>query len=370
VTSFFDPMQLIEEVLGRLPCYLDDWTLPFLGGGEKFRRTLAASIFIFFASLGPAITFASFLAERTGNLNYGTNEILFSTGLSGVLYAIFAGQPLVIVGVTGPIAVFSETAYLLNERHFHLPFLSWMFWVGIWAGLFHMFLAVLGSCRLVRFVTPFTCDVFSALIGTIYIYTAFEQITYVLRVQSIDQGLLVLLLAFSTLLLSRWLSKADQWTALVPSVRLALQDYAVPVAVVLITLVYQLPVFHGVAIDRLPVASNFRPSNGRASWLVDPSDLPVWAIFAAIIPAFILTILIFFDHNVSSLMAQQQKGLRLTKPVAFNWDFFIVGLTMLLTSWLGLPFSHGLIPQAPLHVRALALTGRQVRFYHILRLGF
>jgi hypothetical protein len=46
--------------------------------------------------------------------------------------------------------------------------------------------------------------------------------------------------------------------------------------------------------------------------------------------------------------------LKLKKPPAYNYDFLIVGLTLILTAFLGLPFTHGLIPQAPLHAQSLA----------------
>lgn len=39
--------------------------------------------------------------------NYGVNEVLLSSVLGAVVFAFFACQPLVIVGVTGPITVFN-----------------------------------------------------------------------------------------------------------------------------------------------------------------------------------------------------------------------------------------------------------------------
>jgi len=122
-----------------------------------------------------------------------------------------------------------------------------------------------------------------------------------------------------------------------------------------------------------------RKENKYPFRLVDLVDLPVWAIFAAIIPGFILTVLFFFDHNVSSLLSQKpdfklQKGffllpldclqqdlisspcllLFLPPASAFNWDFFVIGILVFICALLGIPPTNGLIPQAPLHVRSLA----------------
>ncbi len=45
------------------------------------------------------------------NMSYGVNEVLLASVLGSVVFAVFAAQPLVIVGVTGPITVFNYTVY-------------------------------------------------------------------------------------------------------------------------------------------------------------------------------------------------------------------------------------------------------------------
>jgi len=56
-------------------------------------------------------------------------------------------------------------------------------------------------------------------------------------------------------------------------------------------------------IATLDVPDAVEPSADRG-WLINPADCPAWAIVLAIVPALILTVLFFFDHNVSSLLAQ------------------------------------------------------------------
>ena len=41
------------------------------------------------------------------------------------------------------------------------------------------------------------------------------------------------------------------------------------------------------------VPDSFDTTSGRDSWLVNPLDCPVWAVFVAIAPAIILTVLFF-----------------------------------------------------------------------------
>ena len=52
--------------------------------------------------------------------------------------------------------------------------------------------------------------------------------------------------------------------------------------------------------------------------------------------------------------ALQRPEFGLKKPPSYNWDFALLGVSVFLTGLLGLPPNYGLIPQAPLHVRALA----------------
>lgn len=53
--------------------------------------------------------------------------------------------------------------------------------------------------------------------------------------------------------------------------------------------------------------------------------VPVEYIFLAIIPAIMVAGLYFFDHSVASQMAQQ-KEFNLTKPTAYHYDIFVLGI--------------------------------------------
>ena len=48
-------------------------------------------------------------------------------------------------------------------------------------------------------------------------------------------------------------------------------------------------------------------------------------IAGALVPAAIITVLFYFDHNVSSQMAQQE-DFNLRKPPAYHWDFALLGI--------------------------------------------
>lgn len=123
-------MKFLEEIRACKPFYADDWLVSF-ANFSNFSKTLAATCYILFTLIAPGITFASFLASKT-NKQYGTIDVLLSTGINGILFSIFAGQPLVIVGVTGPVSVFLETLYDLNKQFIKTDYLPFVFWIGFW----------------------------------------------------------------------------------------------------------------------------------------------------------------------------------------------------------------------------------------------
>jgi len=79
-------------------------------------------------------------------------------------------------------------------------------------------------------------------------------------------------------------------------------------------------------------------------------ELEGWHIAAALVPAGIIGVLFFFDHNVSS--QQSHERLHLKKPTAYHWDLMVLALMTLACGLLGLPPVNGVIPQAPMHSRA------------------
>lgn len=51
----------------------------------------------------------------------------------------------------------------------------------------------------------------------------------------------------------------------------------------------------------------------------------------------------------------------LRKPPGFHYDFFLLGITTFLAGLIGVPAPNGLIPQAPIHTRALRVMGRPAK---------
>ena len=125
--------------------------------------------------------FAELMARETED-NLATAEVLLSSAIMGVIYAVLAGQPLVILGVTGPVAILLGTSYKLAES-FDADYFPFFFWICIWAGLMHCVSAMVGLVNLVWKVTPFTSQIFELFIGISFIYLSLRDL-----IEPLDMG--------------------------------------------------------------------------------------------------------------------------------------------------------------------------------------
>jgi len=75
----------------------------------------------------------------------------------------------------------------------------------------------------------------------------------------------------------------------------------------------------------VPHLTRLWPWQVRDTWTVAGrlGDVPGSFIAAALLPALIITVLFYFDHNVSSQMAQQPE-FNLVKGSAYHWDFLLL----------------------------------------------
>mmetsp|Transcript_22431 Transcript_22431/g.54788 ORF Transcript_22431/g.54788 Transcript_22431/m.54788 type:complete len:656 (-) Transcript_22431:132-2099(-) len=338
---------MFKDIKRRAPHYFSDWTDFF------YLKVLAAIFFMFFTSLAPAITFSVLLEEETqddGESQIGTVEVLLSTTIAGGIFSILGGQPLCILGVTGPVSIFTIAVFNISKS-LGIKFLPFYAWTQIWAAAMHFFLALFNMCELISWVTRYSCETFGVLIALIYLYTGIAGIADKFS-GTFDAALFSLIISLGTGYLALSLSGARSWVVFNEPIRELIADYGATIAIVFFSAVpYMSSEARDTDIETLDVPDSFQTTSGRG-WLVDLGDINPGAAIGAIIPGFILTVLFFFDHNVSSLLCQSS-DLNLKKGSAYHWDFFVVGITILATGILGIPPTNGLIPQAPLHSKSL-----------------
>jgi len=307
----------------------------------------------------PALAFGEqFSSETDGLIN--VVHVLASCAMTGVMQAVVGGQPLLIVGVAEPIVLVYKYMYDFAKDKEDLGrelFLPWSSWVCVFTAIFIMVLAVTNACVYIKRFTRYAGEAFGALIAILFMQQAIKGAVDEFRREDLDadqnlmNGLWSLFLAFGMVLTSLLVRTARTWRFLFSFARALLADYGVPILVVVWTGISYAVGYTGVPA-RVDTPNTW---DVKDCWKVTTvmSEVPSKYIGAAVIPAIIISVLFFFDHNVSSQLAQQPE-FNLKKPSAYHYDMLLLSLMTLLCGLLGIPPVNGVIPQSPMHSKSLA----------------
>ncbi|QRV92636.1 HCO3- transporter family [Ceratobasidium sp. AG-Ba] len=313
---------MFADVKARAPYYVSDWTDAWT------YRVIPATAMIFFANVLPGIAFSLDLIETTSQ--YGVTEVLLSSFMAAFIFSVLSCQPLCIAGVTGPITVLNKTIYDILATKDDAPnYLHFIGWVYLWAAIMHWVAAALNACNFLRYVTRFSCDTFGFYVAWVYLQYGVQVLTRQLNQVELASVFVSIILALTMLVTGSALitaCRSQYWGRF---------NLANPLT--------------------LPTSGAFEPAGGR-EWLVKFWELDGKWVGIAFPFGFVLFILFYFDHNVSSLIAQGSE-FPLRKPPGFHWDFFWLGITTFIAGLLGVPAPNGLIPQAPMHTEALVIMG-------------
>ncbi|XP_034259826.1 sodium bicarbonate cotransporter 3 isoform X7 [Pantherophis guttatus] len=137
-------------------------------------QCLASILFLYCACMSPVITFGGLLGEATEG-RISAIESLFGASLTGVAYSLFSGQPLTILGSTGPVLVFEKILFKFC-KDYGLSYLSLRTSIGLWTSFLCILLVATDASSLVCYITRFTEEAFAALICIIFIYEALEKL--------------------------------------------------------------------------------------------------------------------------------------------------------------------------------------------------
>lgn len=282
---------------------------------------------------------------------------------------------MTILGLTGPFSVLAENIYELCHESFQvrhpvnpssitesvqIDFLSFMAWSLIHAGWMHYLLAIFNAHDwTMEYVTTFTGDIFSLLNSVIYFHKAVQELERNHAAVSFASFLYSVIGAVGTFLLAVFLSSANSWKPLFGKyVRMGLAEYAAAISIILFIGMPHIGELAALDKETLVVQTSFRPTSpDRTVFFVKFWELPVGWILASMISGAIITVLFFFDHEISSIICTQDRyGTK--KPSGFAWDIVLLGTTTAICGILGIPPANGLLPQAPLHSESLMHTVR------------
>uniref|UniRef100_A0A8C2D0N6 Anion exchange protein n=1 Tax=Cyprinus carpio TaxID=7962 RepID=A0A8C2D0N6_CYPCA len=349
-------------------------------------QSLSAILFIYLGTVTNAITFGGLLGDATENMQ-GVLESFLGTAVSGAIFCLLAGQPLIILSSTGPVLVFEKLLFNFSRDH-DFDYLEFRLWIGLWSAFFCLVLVATDASFLVQYFTRFTEEGFSSLISFIFIYDAFKtmlklahyypinsdyKINYVTQYDCMcipnwsglrlnaswsslskkeclkyggelvgktcdfvpDITLMSFILFFGTYTCSMCLKKFKTSPFFPTTVRKLISDFAIVLAILIFCGVDALV---GVDTPKLIVPSEFKPTSPNRGWFVPPfGGNPWWVYLAAALPALLVTILLFMDQQITAVIVNRKEH-RLKKSAGYHLDLFWVAVLLAVCSFMGLPW--------------------------------
>nr|XP_014029990.1 unnamed protein product [Salmo salar] len=372
---------LIHDIRRRYPRYASDIK------DALDSQCIAAVIFIYFAALSPTITFGGLLGEKTEGM-MGVSELIISTATLGVLFSLMAGQPLLIIGFSGPLLVFEEAFYKFCQAQ-GFEYLTGRVWVGFWLVFIVLLIVAAEGSFLVKYISPFTQEIFAFLISLIFIYETFSKLIKVFQEHPLmrsyppafglpgmeftnptdphgpilnqpNTALLSFILMLGTFFVAYFLRKLRNSRFLGGKARRIIGDFGIPISILFsVLLSYSVP---DTYTQKLNVPSGFSvTSPDKRGWFISPfGDLkpfPAWMMGASVVPALLVFILIFMETQITSLIVSKKER-RLVKGSGFHLDLLLIVTLGAMCPLLGLPWLTAATVRSVTHVNALTVMSK------------
>ncbi|NXH24616.1 S4A8 protein, partial [Myiagra hebetior] len=376
-------------------------------------QCLASFLFLYCACMSPVITFGGLLGEATHG-HISAMESLLGASMTGVVYSLFAGQPLTILGSTGPVLVFEKILYKFCKEY-TLSYLSLRTCIGLWTAFFCVVLVATDASCLVCYITRFTEEAFASLICIIFIYEALEKLSHLRETFPVhmhskldlltiyyckceppahpgnetlrfwrSNGINVSGIAWGNLTVTECRSLHGEfqgpacgrngpyapnvlfWCCILFFSTFVLSSLlkkfktsryfptrvrsTVSDFAVFLTIVIMVLIDLGIGI---PSPKLHVPHMDDRGWLINPiGPNPWWTVLAALIPALLCTILIFMDQQITAVIVNRKEH-RLKKGCGYHLDLFMVAVMLGVCSVMGLPWFVAATVLSITHVNSL-----------------
>uniref|UniRef100_A0A674P3G3 Anion exchange protein n=1 Tax=Takifugu rubripes TaxID=31033 RepID=A0A674P3G3_TAKRU len=378
---------LIHDIRRRYPHYVSDLK------DALDTQCIAAVIFIYFAALSPTITFGGLLGEKTEGM-MGVTELIVSTATLGVIFSLLAGQPLLIIGFSGPLLVFEE-AYFKFCQAYNYEYLTGRVWIGFWLIFIVLVIVAAEGSFLVRYISPFTQEIFAFLISLIFIYETFSKLVKVATLTAThntklnqehplmsvypsdattangfhddhlvfnqpNTALLSLVLMMGTFFLAFFLRKLRNSRFLGGKARRIIGDFGIPISILVFVMMdCSIP---DTYTQKLNVPSGFSvTSPDKRGWFISPfgdkQPFPTWMMGASVVPALLVFILIFMETQITSLIVSKKER-RLVKGSGFHLDLLLIVILGAFCPLFGLPWLTAATVRSVTHVNALTVMSK------------
>ncbi|KAM6042992.1 LOW QUALITY PROTEIN: band 3 anion transport protein [Theristicus caerulescens] len=360
---------LVRDIRRRYPKYLSDIK------DALSPQCLAAVIFIYFAALSPAVTFGGLLSEKTKGM-MGVSELLISTCVQCILFSILSAQPLLVVGFSGPLLVFEEAFYSFCNNH-NMEYIVGRVWIGFWLILLVLVVVACEGSFLVRYLSRYTQEIFSFLISLIFIYETFSKLVTIFKNHPLKQhyevqsnvkptgpapntALLSLVLMAGTFFLAFFLRKFKNSAFLPGKVRRLIGDFGVPISIFIMALADFF--IKDTYTQKLEVPKGLQVTNSSArGWFINPmgkdNTFPIWMMFASVVPAILVFILIFLETQITTLIVSKPER-KLVKGSGFHLDLLLIVAMGGLAALFGMPWLSATTVRTITHANALTVMSK------------
>ncbi|KAF6106306.1 solute carrier family 4 member 5 [Phyllostomus discolor] len=150
-----------------------------------------------------------------------------------------------------------------------------------------------------------------------------------------DLALMSFILFFGTYSMTLTLKKFKFSRYFPTKVRALVADFSIVFSILLFC---GIDACFGLETPKLHVPSVIKPTRPDRGWFVAPfGKNPWWVYPASILPALLVTILIFMDQQITAVIVNRKEN-KLRKAAGYHLDLFWVGILMALCSFMGLPW--------------------------------
>ncbi|CAI5784880.1 bicarbonate transporter 11 isoform X1 [Podarcis lilfordi] len=391
---------IFDDIARRFPVYALDFTDGIIGNNKAIGKYITTMIFLYFACLLPSIAFGSLNDENTDGV-IDVQKTIVGQCIGGLLYALFSGQPLVVLLTTAPLALYINVIKGICTDY-NLEFRAFYAWVGLWNSFFLMLYSLFNFSLVMKLFKRSTEEIIALFISITFVLDALKGITKVFtkyyhfpRVHSTpidnttfflnmsaersglgnqtdappaatqygrETAVLSLMLMLGTLWLGHTLYQFKKSPYLHARVREILSDCALPISVLTFSAVGSY-FFKEITMSKF----NYNPS--ESLFVLAPLlELSIGAVMSAMGLGFLLSMLFFIEQNIVASLTNAPENriyFRLVKGTAYHWDLLLVALINIGLSIFGLPWIHAAFPHSPMHVRALAYVEERVENGHI-----
>uniref|UniRef100_A0A8C8VI04 Solute carrier family 4 member 11 n=1 Tax=Pelusios castaneus TaxID=367368 RepID=A0A8C8VI04_9SAUR len=399
---------IFDDIARRFPVYALDFTDGIIGNNKAIGKYITTMIFLYFACLLPSIAFGSLNDENTKGA-IDVRKTIVGQCIGGLLYALFSGQPLVVLLTTAPLALYINVIQGICDDY-SLDFNAFYAWIGLWNSFFLVLYSLFNFSLVMKLFKRSTEEIIALFISITFVLDALKGIIKVFkkyyyhenqgdgylenartdvipglginstflmnssvsRSMSLENqtgvnevvhygretAVLSLMLMLGTLWLGHTLYQFKKSPYLHARVREILSDCALPISVLTFSIV-------GSYFFKEIEMSKFNYNQSESLFVLAPiRSLSIGSVMSAMGLGFLLSMLFFIEQNIVASLTNAPEN-RLVKGTAYHWDLLLVALINTGLSVFGLPWIHAAFPHSPMHVRALAYVEERVENGHI-----